>query len=268
MIAQQAAKMSKGAILVIFKYCTRNETIRADMVNDKKLSVVIPCRNEEKIIVRTISNIPNYVDEIIVVDNGSTDGSIAAAERAGARVFTDERTKGGIGYGYAIMKGMYYSKGDLVIVMDGDDTYPSYQIRGIVDYMDYNKLDMVSCTRFPLRNKKAISFIRRLGISVLNTLVLVLYGYPIKDILTGMWAIRKNAIPKLDLKMGDWNLSPEIKISAIMAPGVQFEEYYIDHFEREHEPSKQSIIKTGFGHLFYILKRKFTQDLKLAGRKV
>ncbi len=230
------------------------------MVNGKSITVIIPCRNEEKIIARTIKNIPDYVDEIIVVDNGSTDKTREVAKKAGAKVLTDERTKNGVGYGCAIMKGLYYSAGDIVFTIDGDNTYPSYQIRGIVDFMDFNNLDFVSCSRLPLRNPKAISETRQAGIRILNFVVRLLYGVKVHDILTGMWALRSEIVPKLDLRMCDWNLSPEIKISAFVNKEVKFGEYHIDHFERLGELSKQSIWKTGFGHLFYIIKRRFTQD--------
>lgn len=230
------------------------------MVNGKSITVIIPCRNEEKIIAQTIKNVPDYVDEIIVVDNGSTDNTRKVAKKAGAKVLTDERTKNGIGYGCAIMKGLYYSGGDIVFTMDGDNTYPSYQIRGLVDYMDFNKLDFVSCSRLPLKNSKAISKTRQLGIRVLNFAIFLLYGVKVRDILTGMWALRSEIVPKLDLKMCDWNLSPEIKIAAFANKEIRFGEHHIDHFERLGEPSKQSIWKTGFGHLFYIIHRRFTQD--------
>ncbi len=230
------------------------------MVNGKTITVVIPCRNEEKIIARTIKNVPDYVDEIIVVDNGSSDSTVKVAEEAGAKVLTDKRTMNGIGYGYAIMKGLFFAKSDIIFTMDGDDTYPSYQIRGVVDYMDFNKLDFVSCNRLPLRHPAAISKTRRTGIYVLNLAVFILYGLRIRDVLTGMFAMRREAIPKLDLRMGDWNLSPEVKISAYVNPEVGFDEYHIDHFLREKEPSKQAIWKTGINHLMYIIKRRFTQD--------
>lgn len=230
------------------------------MVNGKSVTVVIPCRNEEKIIAQTIKEIPEYVDEIIVVDNGSVDKTVQVARDAGARVLTDERTKNGIGYGYALMKGMHFSTSDIVVTMDGDNTYPSYQIRGIIDYLDYNNLDVISCNRLPLRKKEAISTVRRLGIYVLNLAVTVLYGYKIKDILTGMFALRSEVIPKLNLRMGDWNLSPEVKISAIVNPKISFDEFHIDHFERDKEPSKQAIWKTGINHLMYIIKRRFSDD--------
>jgi glycosyltransferase involved in cell wall biosynthesis len=237
------------------------------VVDGKKITVVIPCRNEEKIIAQTVKNVPDYVDEIIVVDNGSTDNTVEVAKAAGARVFTDKRALNGIGYGYAHMKGLYYATGDIIFAMDGDDTYPSYQIRGIVDYMEFNKLDFVTCCRLPLKHIKAISKTRRLGINILNLEVFLLYGVSLRDILTGMWVMRKEIIPMLDLQMGDWNLSPEVKISAFANPRIRFDEYHIDHFERGKEPSKQAIWKTGTSHFFYILKRRFTQDKKYRMRK-
>jgi glycosyltransferase involved in cell wall biosynthesis len=233
------------------------------MLRNKKISLIIPCKNEEKIIYRTVKAVPEYVDEILVVDNGSTDNTVEEAKRAGARVIKEGRKLNGIGYGFAHITGLKHATGDYIFAMDGDDTYPSYQIADIVEKMEKDGLDFVSCNRLPLKNPEAISGTRKLGIYILNLEVAILYGKRVRDILTGMWGLRREAIPHLDLRMGDWNLSPEIKISAIFSENVRFSEFQIDHFAREKEPSKQAIWKTGFNHLFYIMKRRFTQDSKL-----
>jgi len=230
------------------------------MLRNKTISLIIPCKNEEKILPETIKNIPNYVDEIIVVDNGSTDNSAEVAKEAGAIVVREPRKLNGIGYGYAHIKGIETSESDYIFAMDADDTYPSYQIKEIVEYMEDNAVDVVSCNRLPLKNSEAISKLRRLGIYILNIEIALLYRFPIKDTLTGMWGIRRSALPKLKLRMGDWNLSPEVKVAAITNKDVVFSEYHIDHFAREKEPSKQQIWKTGLGHFLYILKRRFTED--------
>ncbi len=233
------------------------------MINNKTISLVIPAKNEEKNIKQTIASAPSCIDEFIVVDNGSTDNTAKAAQEAGAVVISEPRKMNGVGYGYAHITGLAAAKGDFVFAADADDTYPLYEIENIVTFMEEASTDFVSCSRLPLENKEAISRTRRLGIHVLNIEVMLLYQTPIRDILSGMWGVRKSVIPLLDLRMGDWNLSPEIKISALVDNNVQFAEYPIDHFAREHEPSKQQIFKTGFGHLFYILKRRFTQDFNL-----
>ena len=230
------------------------------MLRNKTISLIIPCKNEEKILPETIKNIPNYVDEIIVVDNGSTDNSAKVAKEAGAIVVKEPRKLNGIGYGYAHIKGIETSTSDYIFAMDADDTYPSYQIKEVVEYMEDNALDVVSCNRLPLKNSEAVSKLRRLGIYILNIEIALLYRYPIKDTLTGMWGIKRSALPKLKLRMGDWNLSPEVKVAAITNKDIAFAEYHIDHFAREKEPSKQQIWKTGIGHFLYILKRRFTED--------
>lgn len=235
------------------------------MIKGKKISLVIPCKNEEKIIGATVKRVPEYVDEIIVVDNGSTDNSAQAARDAGAIVVSEPRKMNGVGYGYAHISGIERATGDYIFAMDADDTYPSYQIGAIAHFMDDNDLDVVSCNRLPLYNKKAINPTRRLGIYILNLEVALLYRQRVRDILTGMWAIKRSALPKLNLRMGDWNLSPEIKVSAITNKDIKFSEYHIDHFIREKEPSKQAIWNTGTSHLLYILKRRFTEDSRLGG---
>jgi hypothetical protein len=144
--------------------------------------------------------------------------------------------------------------------MDGDDTYPLEAMKTIVQRMEKKGIDFVSCNRLPLKNPKAISPIRQLGIHILNIQTKLLYGYPIQDILTGMWVVRTSVARELNVKSGDWNFSPEIKLSAIIHPGIVFAEHHIDHFERQNEISKQNLIKTGLTHMGYIFYRRLVED--------
>lgn len=230
------------------------------MIENKKISLVVPCRNEGKIIAEFIRKVPAYIDEIIIVDNNSTDNTAAVANAHGALVVKERRTTNGIGYGFAHMAGMAKATGDFIIAMDGDDTYPVGQIKRIVTLMGKNHWDFVSCNRLPLTYPKAISPTRQLGIRILNRLVFLLYGYHMSDILTGMWVVRRVVVPRLNLSEGDWNFSPEIKLAALAAPGVSFAQYHIVHFLREQEISKQNILKTGLSHMGYIVKRRLTTD--------
>lgn len=231
------------------------------MLKNKTISIIIPCRNEEAAIHSMLSKIPDYVDEVIVVDNRSTDNTATVAREHGALVLTEKRTHNGIGYGFAHRAGMKKAKGDIIVALDGDDTYPINEIKKVILYMEKSKADFVSCSRFPLSDKHAISPIRQLGVNILNLEVMLLYGYPIKDILSGMWAMNRSALKKLKLESGGWNLSPEIKLAAIAEKDLHFSEYHIHHNVRLNGVSKQEIWKTGFDHLFYILKKRIADGL-------
>lgn len=235
------------------------------MINGKKITLVVPCKNEAGIIKAFVKKVPHQVDEILIIDNNSIDktGEVAAKASKRVRVIREERTQGGIGYGFAHMTGLGEANGDYIVAMDGDDTYPLNAIKTIVTKMQREHINFVSCNRLPLRNPKAISRIRQLGIHLLNAEIFLLYGYPVKDILTGMWVVQKEIKHELRLTQGDWNLSPEIKLESLANPRIRFTEYHINHFEREFEPSKQRIFKTGFNHLMYILKKWFFEDSRL-----
>jgi glycosyltransferase involved in cell wall biosynthesis len=210
---------------------------------------------------KLIQGLPKFIDEVIVVDNGSTDNTFKVAKELGVKAVKEERTLGGIGYGYAHITGIKHATGDYIAAMDADDTYPAGDISGIVEKMLVEKLDFVSCSRLPLKNPEAISKTRQLGIKILNLEMFLLYGLRIKDTLTGMWVFDAKVKEALNLKMGDWNLSPEIKINAIINPEIEFAECHINHFSRVGV-SEQVIWETGFNHLFYILKKRFTEDIK------
>jgi len=230
------------------------------MIKGKKISVIIPCKNEAEIIASLIREIPSCVDEVIVIDNDSSDNTFSEAKNAGAIVLKEKRAINGIGYGYAHQTGLALASGDYFVAIDGDKTYPSFEIKKIIDFMEKEKVDFVSCNRLPLKNKSSISKTRKLGIIILNWVVRLLYGYPIKDTLTGMWVTKKEVVEKLNLKQGGWDFSPEIKLSAISHPEIKFEEYHINAFVRNGDVSKQKIWRTGIGHFIYILKRRYVTD--------
>ena len=235
------------------------------MSKHNKVSLIIPVRNEENSVSKMLKKVPDLVGEVLVVDNNSADKTAAIARKHGARVLKEpKRDRFGIGYGYAHQKGIRQAKGDLIVAMDGDDTYPLEEIKDVIKFMEKNSLDFVSCRRFPLKKKAVISKVRQFGVWLLNFETRVLYRYPIKDILSGMWVMNKNAKAKLNLREGGWNLSPEIKLNAILNKDIKFAEYYIDHHYRLDEKSKQKIFQTGFNHFVYIFAKWFKVDSSVA----
>lgn len=235
------------------------------MIKNKKISLVVPCKNEARIIGPFIRRVPKYVDEILVIDNNSTDGTVREAKKAGATVIKEKRSVDGIGYGFAHQTGIARASGDYIIAVDGDDTYPVGSIKTIVSYMEKYDLDIVSCNRLPLVHKNAISLIRQLGIHLLNLEIRILYGKNMSDMLSGMWIGRREALKHLRLTSGDWNLSPELKLAAMTDKTIHFSEYHIRHFARSYEASKQRIFATGIAHAWYIIKHRFTIDNPLFG---
>lgn len=234
------------------------------MLNNKTISVIIPCKNEDASLYSMLSKMPSYVDEVIVIDNNSTDNTAFIAKTFGAKVFTEKRNIDGVGYGFAHLTGIKKAKGDILVALDGDDTYPIGKIKEIVSYMEKSGTDFVSCSRFPLSNSKAISPLRRLGIRILNLQVSVLYRYKVRDILSGMWVVRRETVKKMNLSNGEWNFSPEIKLSAITNADINFSEFHISHDVRLNGLSKQNIWKTGTNHLLYIVNRRISTDNSLS----
>jgi glycosyltransferase involved in cell wall biosynthesis len=217
-----------------------------------KISVVIPCYNEEQGIRHTIGMLPECVDEIVVVDNNSTDRTSEVAKSLGARVVFEKRK----GYGAAYQAGLPAVTGDITVTLDGDGTYPAEQIPELVDYLEDRRLDFVSASRFPLKNPRAMNFSNKVGNGVLTLGMAVLYGRPVRDSQSGMWVYRSPVYKKLTLTSDGMAFSEEIKIEAIRAQGVRFGEYHIHYHPRIGEVKLQKW-RDGFHNLFFLVKKRF-----------
>ena len=118
------------------------------------IKVIIPAYNEEASIAKVISEIPSEVDEIIVVNNNSTDGTKENAARAGATVLDEERK----GYGYACLKGMDYIAGlenqpTIIVFLDGDySDYPEELIEVVRPIVE-DDIDLVIGSRVKERRE-------------------------------------------------------------------------------------------------------------------
>lgn len=227
-----------------------------------KLTAVVPCLNESENLPNTLKRLRKVVDEIIVVDNGSIDDSPTTSQNLGATVILEPRKQNKIGYGYALQTGLNSAQHEFVITIDADGEHPIEQIPRIVKHMIKKDLDFVSCNRVSTKSHALSTKIRRLGILILSLEVTLLFQTRVQDILSGMWVIRRNVIPQLNLKRGDWNLSPEIKLSAINNENLRFAEYPIHATVRKGGESKQILWKTAIQHGLFILNYRLKTLLR------
>jgi len=218
-----------------------------------KISVVIPCYNEEVGVRHTIEMLPECVDEIVVVDNNSTDRTSEVAKELGARVVFETRK----GYGAAYKAGLPAVTGDVTVTLDGDGTYPAEQIPELVDHLVDAELDFISASRFPLQNPKAMNFSNKVGNWVLTVGMAVLYGKAVRDSQSGMWIFRSKVYPGLNVTSDGMPLSEEIKIEAIRHPDVQFGEYHVNYHPRVGEV-KLDKWRDGFRNLLFLVTKRFS----------
>ena len=219
------------------------------------VSVVIPCFNEERGIAAVLSSLPNFIDEVVVVDNNSTDETGRIAAEMGARVIFETKK----GYGNAYQAGLPRARCDIVATTDGDGTYPTHSIGPIIDYLLDNNLDFVSASRFPLRNPKSMRFRNVLGNKILTYVTRVLWLRWIADSQSGMWVFRRELLDYIRPRNGGMPFSEEIKLETI-DKGFRFGEYHIDYSERIGE-TKLYAWRDGVDNLLYLFRLRLKGTL-------
>lgn len=178
------------------------------------IKVIIPAYNEEDSITKVINDIPNIVDEVIVVSNNSTDATEQNAKKAGATVLSEPRR----GYGYACLKGMDFiantkPKPDIVVFLDGDySDYPE-QLIEIVSPITNEGIDFVIGSRIKrLREKGSMTPQQVFGNWLATFLMRLFFGTKFTD-LGPFRAIKYNKL--LDLNMVDktygWTVEMQLK---------------------------------------------------------
>jgi len=226
------------------------------MYRDKKISVVIPCYNEELGIGKVLDMIPSFVDEVIVVDDASTDNTAQVATKGGAKIV---RHHTNFGYGASLKTGFEHARGDIIITSDGDRTYPVEQCPRILEHLIDENLDFISCRRFPLMIPESMDFTRKAGNRFLALVANLMFGLKLQDALTGMWVFRKDILSKINLQAKDFAFTTEIKIETFTNPDIKTKEMPIIYDKREGE-SKIFAIKDGLSIVRSLFKKKFSRS--------
>jgi glycosyltransferase involved in cell wall biosynthesis len=185
-----------------------------------EFTILMPCLNEALTVetcikkARTYLNNRGIVGEVLVADNGSTDGSQGLAEAAGARVVQIEDK----GYGAALIGGIHAAEGRFVIMADADDSYDFTDLDGFVDRLRHG-FKLVIGNRFkggimpgamPLLN-------RYLGNPALSFIGRTLFSSPIGDFHCGLRGFDRQAILELHLRSPGMEFASEMVVKASLA---------------------------------------------------
>jgi glycosyltransferase involved in cell wall biosynthesis len=214
---------------------------------------VIPCYNEEQGIQEVIPRLPDFVDEVVVANNNSTDRTAEVAAGLGAKVVLEERK----GYGAAYKAGMTAATQDVIITMDGDGTYPPEEIPALMDFLVDRGLDFVSAARFPLKDPRAMNSSNKIGNWILTVAAWVLFGERMADSQSGMWVFRRKILPELNVTSDGMPFSEEIKIEAIRHPALKFAECHIDYHPRIGEVKLRKW-RDGWENIWFLVRKRFS----------
>ncbi|CAN7365009.1 glycosyltransferase family 2 protein [Mesorhizobium caraganae] len=190
---------------------------RFESQNGIELTILMPCLNEAETLAICIDKARQFLDrasivgEVLVADNGSTDGSIEIAESQGARV-VHVPTRG---YGAAILHGIDNALGDFVIVGDSDDSYDFSRLDPFVAELRAGH-DLVMGNRFLGGIEPgAMPFLHRyLGNPVLSFLGRLFFSSGIRDFHCGLRGFRRTAIQELGLKATGMEFASEMVVRA------------------------------------------------------
>nr|WP_262916796.1 glycosyltransferase family 2 protein [Aestuariivivens insulae] len=181
-----------------------------------RINVIIPAYNEADSIAHVINDIPNEVDDIIVVSNNSTDNTEMNAEKAGATVLTEDRK----GYGYACLKGMEYistktNKPDIIVFLDGDySDYPE-GLSKIVAPIIEKDIDFVIGARVKrLREQGSMTVPQIFGNWLATTLMKLFFGAKFTD-LGPFRAIKYQKLLTLNMEDKTYGWTVEMQLKAL-----------------------------------------------------
>jgi len=216
------------------------------------ITVIIPCLNEEQGIEQVLRRTPSFVDQVIVVDNGSTDSTAQVAASLGASVIREDVR----GYGRAYKTGFSRATGDIIITLDGDHSYPPDAISYLLEALIHLEADFLNASRFPVQDRRAMSFKHKFGNFVLSVVMSILFFRWVRDSQSGMWVFRRRILEDMKLDSDGMAFSEEIKIEALLNPKIRFVEISIQYSSRLGE-IKLNPWKDGFQNLFFLLRKRF-----------
>jgi glycosyltransferase involved in cell wall biosynthesis len=221
-----------------------------------KISVVMPCYNEERGVAECLRLMPDFVDEVIVVDNNSSDRTGAVAREGGARVVFEVRP----GYGRAYKSGLSQATGDVICTLDGDASYPVNAIPYLVDVLVADELDFVSGWRIAADWQESFDyFLRYVGNRIFNVTIVLLYWFRVRDSQSGMWCFKRDVLERVNVTSDGMPFSEELKLEVFeKRRHVRAREIPIHfHYVKRRGESKLSLWRDGTKNFVFLFVRRF-----------
>ena len=222
------------------------------MYKGLSITVIIPCLNEEQGIEKVLRAMPDFVDEVIVVDNNSTDRTSEVAAALGAKVIREDVR----GYGRAYKRGFAVATKDLIVTLDGDQSYPVDALSYLLEAFLHLEVDFLNACRFPVRDPRAMSLRSKFGNLVLALAMSLLFFRWVRDSQSGMWVLRRSILAGMKLVSDGMAFSEEIKIEALLNPRIRFGEISIQYSSRLGE-SKLNAWRDGLQNLLFMARKRF-----------
>lgn len=227
--------------------------------DEMRTSLVVPAYNEEKGLPLVIKEYKEWVDEILVVDDGSTDDTLAAGQKCindKVKLFKHKVNSGKVA---ALRTGVEHASGDIIIFTDADCTYPARYVPDLIREIDKGA-DLVLGAR--LQNRDNIPAFNRLGNNIFSFLATYISCMRIKDSQTGLRAFKREMFDKLDVKAKGLEFETKMTVRAAKL-GYKIVEIPIEYRERVGK-SKLNPFKDGVRMLTALLSVAYAETSLLS----
>ena len=224
-----------------------------------RTSLVIPAYNEVEGLPLVVREYLDMVDEVIMVDDGSSDGTFQAAQRLVGEKVKLLRHEVNQGKVAALRTGVLQASGDIIIFTDADNTYPARYVPPLVQEIEKGA-DLVLGARIQAREN--IPAFNRLGNNIFSFLATYISCIRIKDSQTGMRAFRREMFDKLDVKAKGLEFETKMTVRAAKL-GYKIVEIPIEYRERVGK-SKLNPLKDGARMLTALLSVAYTETSLLS----
>jgi glycosyltransferase involved in cell wall biosynthesis len=222
------------------------------------LSVVIPALNEAPNLPVVLPAVPTdelseagWEVEVIVVDNGSTDGTGEIARRLGARVVRESQR----GYGHAYRAGFAAVTGEVIATGDADCTYPFAALPDLLNAFDTYGVEFMTTNRLVRANRAAMKASHRVANYALSAISRSLFRHDLRDSQSGMWLLHRHVWERLNVRSTGMAFSQEIKNAATQA-GFRYLEVPIEYGHRGGEV-KLNALPDGIANLRQLFEHRF-----------
>jgi glycosyltransferase involved in cell wall biosynthesis len=179
------------------------------MLGNKRISVVIPAYNEADKIGNVLERIPDFVDEVIVVDDGSKDNTSEVAESFGVKVIRLDENQG---KGKAMSVGIKEASGDIIVFIDADGQHKPEEIIKLVEPIIRGEADFVIGSRL-IKTQGRRPFIRKVSNFLSTFLIRLKLGISVRDTQSGFRAIKREFLPEIESKR--YEVETEVLIKAV-----------------------------------------------------